>query len=110
MTDEQQTAIDTLRSGNLSLAALVKNAVNDAVRKSAELIQVSDNPVDLLNSIKALETSAKIVGLSPKETQTNIQINAINGFDFIEFDDAEIRQITNNDEYEEAEYEDTDEL
>ena len=106
MTEEQQNAIDTLRSGNGTLAILVRDAVNLAVRKSAELINEADNATDLLSSIKALETSAKIVGLTPKESQTNIQINAINGFEFIEIDSESILQLTHNDDYEDYEYDD----
>jgi hypothetical protein len=104
MTDEQQTAIDTLRSGNLVLANLVKEAVKDAVHKSAKLITQADTAIDLLNAIKALETSTKIVGLSPKETQTNIQINAINGFSFIEIDSEDIKQLVAKEDFEEGEY------
>lgn len=106
MTDEQQKAIDELRSGNLKLATLVRDGVNEAVRKSIDLIGSAENANDLLNSIRALETSTKIVGLSPKESQTNIQINAINGFEFIEIDAVDIAQITRKDEFEEAELED----
>ena len=105
MTEEQQNAIDTLRSGNGVLANLVKDAVNLAVRKSAMLINDADNPTDLLSSIKVLETSAKIVGLTPKESQTNIQINAINGFEYIEIDANAILQLTHNEDFEDYEYE-----
>jgi hypothetical protein len=105
MTDEQQKAIDELRSGNLKLASLVRDGVNEAVRKSIDLIGSAENANDLLNSIRALETSTKIVGLSPKESQTNIQINAINGFEFVEIDAIDIAQITRKDEYEEAQIE-----
>ena len=105
MTDEQQKAIDELRSGNLKLASLVRDGVNEAVRKSIDLIGSAENANDLLNSIRALETSTKIVGLSPKESQTNIQINAINGFEFVEIDAIDIAQITRRDEYEEAQIE-----
>ena len=53
MTDEQQKAIDELRSGNLKLASLVRDGVNEAVRKSIDLIGSAENANDLLNSIRA---------------------------------------------------------
>ena len=105
MTDKQQQAIDNLRSGNVNLAHLIKDATEQAVRKAAELIKCADNAKDLKDSIAVIESSAKIVGLSPKESQTNIQINAINGFEFIEIDAEEVKQIRYDEEFEDAEVE-----
>ena len=105
MTDEQQSAIDNLRSGNLELSNLVKDAVNKAVKKSAEMMDELEDPTELLTNVKVLSEASKIVGLSPKESQVNMQINAINGFDFIELDEEDIRQISCEEEFEEAEVE-----
>lgn len=103
MTDEQKNAIDNLRSGNYALSEIMKDAVNVAVQQTANLIHTLKDPDDLLTAVKVLETSSKIVGLSPKETQANIQINAINGFEFIELDTEEVRQIAYEEDFE-AEY------
>lgn len=100
---DNENAIDNLRSGNFLLSNLVKEAVKDSVLKAAEFIRESEDPNDLLTAIKVMETATKMVGLSPKETQTNIQINAINGFDFIEIDVEEIKQLTHKEEFEEGE-------
>lgn len=108
MTDEQQKAIDVLRSDNHKLASLVKDAVNHAVVKSSEMILSADSAKDLKSAIDSLETAAKIVGLSPKESQTTIQINAINGFDFIEMDEAEVFQLELQESFEEAEYDEAE--
>lgn len=102
MTDEQQKAIDNLRSNNYKLSDIIRDAVFKAAEKTRELIVASDNPKDLLDAIRVLETSAKMVGLSPKDSQVNVQINAISGFEFIELDLEEIKQISKQEEFEEA--------
>lgn len=104
MTGEQKNAIDNLRSGNYELSTLMKNAVLTAVKRQTEMMSELDDPNDLLTAVKVIETSSKIVGLSPKETQANIQINAINGFEFIELGQDDIAQIEMQEEFEEAEY------
>jgi len=99
MTDENEKAIEELRSGNTKLASLIKDATMSAVKKASEMIACADNSKSLKDSISVIESAAKIVGLSPKEAQTNIQINAINGFEFIEMDVDEIRQLQHNEEF-----------
>ena len=101
MTDEQQTAIDTLRSSNNSIALSMKSAVESAVAKANDFINEAQDIGDVLNGIKVIESAGKIVGLTPKETQTNIQINAINGFDFIPIDEADIIQLQMEESFEE---------
>jgi len=105
MTDEQQKAIDVLRSGNIELAELVKNATRMAVKKAVVMIGKATDPKELQISMSTIESATKVVGLSPKESQTNIQINAINGFEFIEYDGEELielTQVTNGEEYAEV--------
>ena len=111
MTEEQQDAIDSLRSGNMSLAQLMKSTVELALEKNKTTLAEGDGDVnDILSAIRVVETAGKIVGLTPKETQTNISLNAVVGFDFIEVDEEDIRQITGQDEYEDADLEDEEEL
>ena len=105
MTEEQQSAIDNLRSGNFELSTSVRDAVQKAVSKSAQLISELDDVNELLTAVKVLEVSTKMVGLTPKETQTNIQINAINGFDFIEIGEADVIQLRLEESFEDAEIE-----
>ena len=102
MTDEkQQTAIDVLRSSNNNIALSMKDAVESAVKRASEFIDGAEDITEVLNGIKVIESAGKIVGLTPKETQTNIQINAINGFDFIPIDEADIIQLQMEDSFEE---------
>jgi len=103
MTDEQQKAIDNLRSGNVQLADIIKDATYAAVEKASEFINTASDSKSLKESINVIESAAKIVGLSPKESQTNIQINAINGFEFIEMTTDDIKQITATEEFIESE-------
>ena len=102
MTDEkQQTAIDVLRSSNNNIALSMKDAVESAVKRASEFIDGAEDITEVLNGIKVIESAGKIVGLTPKETQTNIQINAINGFDFIPIDEADIIQLQMEESFEE---------
>ena len=103
---ENEDAIENLRSKNLVLSSVVRDALMDAVVKSGELINEAEDANDLLSAVKVLETATKMTGLSPKEVQANVQINAINGFTFLEIDADDIAQIETTEEYEEAEYED----
>ena len=93
VNESQEKAIESLRSGNTKLAGIIKDATMNAVVKATELIGESDNARDLKNCIDVIESATKIVGLSPKEAQTNIQINAINGFEFVEIDAEDIKQL-----------------
>ena len=93
-TNTQQSAIENLREGNFNLSNVVKNAVNLTVNKTTELIGTTDDINELLTAIKVIETSCKIVNLTPREAQVNVQINAISGFDYIELDEEDIIQIT----------------
>lgn len=108
MTDEQMSAVEHLRSGNMQLAEIKVNALKIAAEKSAAFIASATDTVELLNGVKVLETIGKMVGLTPKETTANIQINAVNGFDFIELDEDDFKQISMIEEYEEADIEDKD--
>ena len=103
MTEEQERAITNLRSGNLELSSLVKDAVLASITRASEMIPKTSSPRDLNDCIKVIETASKVVGLSPKESQTNIQINAINGFEFIEYTEDELPVLTQS--VEDAEYE-----
>lgn len=103
MTEEQQNAIDNLRSGNFALSNIVKDFASTVAIKASEIARGSEDIKELSECAKTVETVAKMVGLSPKESQVNVQINAINGFEFIEMDDEDIVQLTHNEEFEEAE-------
>ena len=105
MTDIEENAVDNLRSGNVKLATLTRDAIYKATEKASGFIDESENSNDLLTSIKVLETATKMVGLTPKESSVNVQINHVTGFDFIEVDSDEIAQLQYDDSYE-AEYED----
>ena len=102
MNESQEKAIESLRSGNTKLAGIIKDATMNAVVKATELINESDNARDLKNCIDVIESATKIVGLSPKEAQTNIQINAISGFEFIEVDEDDIVQIQHSEVFDES--------
>ena len=108
MNKEQENAIDNLRSDNFELSNLVKSAVNVSVKKSIDMLENIDDPNELLTIVKTIETATKIVGLSPKESQTNVQINAINGFDFVEIDKEEVIQLSVIEEFEEGEIDEED--
>lgn len=108
MTDEQMNAVEHLRSGNMKLAEIKVNALHVAAQRSAEFIASAEDTVELLNGVKVLETIGKMVGLTPKETTANIQINAVNGFDFIELDEEDVKQITTVEDFEEADIDEED--
>jgi len=104
MIDIEQNAVDNLRSGNVKLATLTREAIYKAAQKASQLIDESEDSNDLLTNIKVLETATKMVGLTPKESSVNVQINHVTGFDFIEVDSEEIAQLQYDDSYE-ADYE-----
>jgi hypothetical protein len=103
MNDIQEKAIDNLRSGNLKLSSVVKDFSIMAANKAYEIASRTDDIRELNEATKVIEGVSKMVGLSPKESQLNVQINAINGFDFIEIDAEDIRQLTFDEIYEEDE-------
>jgi hypothetical protein len=105
MTGIEENAVDNLRSGNVKLATLTRDAIYKAAQKASQFIGESEDSNDLLTNIKVLETATKMVGLTPKESSLNVQINHVTGFDFIEVDSEEIAQLQYDDSYE-AEYED----
>ena len=104
MIDIEQNAVDNLRSGNVKLATLTREAIYKAAQKASQFIGESEDSNDLLTNIKVLETATKMVGLTPKESSFNVQINHVTGFDFIEVDSDEIAQLQYDDSYE-ADYE-----
>jgi len=106
MTETQEKAIDNLRSGNYNLSNTVKDFAEVVASKALSIAQVTDDIRELNEATKTMETVTKMVGLSPKESQMNVQINAVNGFDFIELDEDDMKQLEQVDDYEEADYED----
>ena len=105
MTDEQQKAIDNLRSGNYNLSSTVRDFAKVVAEKALTKVQASDDIREINEAAKAVETVTKMVGLSPKENQVNVQINAVNGFEFIPLDEEDILQLTEEAEYEDVEVE-----
>jgi len=103
MNEVQENARNNLKSGNLELSEVMKNMTLLVVEKAYKIAKDTDDVRELRECINIGESASKITGLSPKESQMNVQINAINGFDFIEIDEEDIKQITVNEEYEEAE-------
>jgi hypothetical protein len=104
MTDAQQTSLDALRSGNVELATITKNIMLKIAKKTGDMVEEAENVNDLLAASRVMETVTKTVGLSPKESNLNVSINAVNGFDFIEVDEEEIAQLTMTETFEEATY------
>ena len=102
MTEDQGTAIDNLRSGNYQLSELMKDTVHNALVKNKQLLEDAEDVDEVLSAIKVVETAGKITGLSPKETQTNISLNAVVGFDFIEVNADDLLQLSQEDDFEEA--------
>lgn len=87
-------AIDELRSGNMELATKIKTLVHRTIEKANEMVDQVETPLELQTLIRTAEIAAKTVGLAPTESVTNVQINAISGFEFIEIDlEEETRQI-----------------
>jgi len=99
--EQQLDAIDNLRKGNFALSEVMKDAVNIGVVKASELMEGSDDLNELLTGMKLIETAGKITGLSPREQQMNVQINAISGFEFMELEEEDIKQITIEEVYDE---------
>lgn len=108
MTDEQQKAIDNLRSGNYNLSSTVRDFANVVAAKALDIAKDSEDIKELNEAAKTIETVTKMVGLSPKESQVNVQINAVNGFEFIPLDEEDIKQLSVNEDFEDAEYESTE--
>ena len=87
-------AIDELRSGNMELATKIRILVHRTIEKANEMVDQVETPLELQTLIRTAEIAAKTVGLAPTESVTNVQINAISGFEFIEIDvEEETRQI-----------------
>jgi len=87
-------AIDELRSGNMELATKIRTLVHRTIEKANEMVDQVETPLELQTLIRTAEIAAKTVGLAPTESVTNVQINAISGFEFIEIDvEEETRQI-----------------
>ena len=87
-------AIDELRSGNMELATKIRTLVHRTIEKANEMVDEVETPLELQTLIRTAEIAAKTVGLAPTESVTNVQINAISGFEFIEIDvEEETRQI-----------------
>lgn len=105
MGELQEQAIDNLRSGNLKLSSVVKDFSIMAANKAYDIASQTDDIRELNEATKVIEGVSKMVGLSPKTVETNVQINAINGFDFVMIDEDDIRQITTTEEFEDAEIE-----
>lgn len=102
MSELQEQAIDNLRSGNLKLSSVVKDFSIMAANKAYEIASQTDDIRELNEATKVIEGVSKMVGLSPKESQLNVQINAVNGFEFVMIDDEDIKQLTFDEIYEEA--------
>ena len=87
-------AIDELRSGNMELATKIRTLVHRTIEKANEMVDEVETPLELQTLIRTAEIAAKTLGLAPTESVTNVQINAISGFEFIEIDvEEETRQI-----------------
>jgi len=106
MTEEQQKAIDNLRSGNYHLSSTVRDFAKVVAEKALVKVQDTNDIREINEAAKAVETVTKMVGLSPKENQVNVQINAVNGFEFIPLNEEDMLQLTEEAEYEDIEVED----
>lgn len=88
-------AIDELRSGNMELATKIRTLVHSTIDKANEMVQEVESTMELQSLIRTAEIAAKIAGLAPTESVTNVQINAISGFEFIEIDSEDYtKQLT----------------
>jgi predicted nucleic-acid-binding protein len=88
--DAVREAIDLFREHNLTLADKLSELTNKTIDKALTLVDEVDNLNDIYTAVKIIETVAKTAGLAPKETQTNVQINAITGFEFVMLDSTDV--------------------
>ena len=79
-----EAAITLLRSNNMELGGLISDTLITSVRKARELSQEVKTPKELLDNMRVVELAARVAGMLPKESQTNVQVNNIIGFEFVE--------------------------
>ena len=107
MEDINTGAIEELRSGNMELATKLRVLIHKTIDKASSMVDEVDTPAELNTIMKTAEIAMKSLGLAPTESITNVQINAISGFEFIEIEhDEPTRQISINEVYQDAIIED----
>jgi len=94
LEDNQQQAIELLRSGNMELASKLKTLVHKVIDKANSLVDETDNVQDLMTLMRTAEIASKSMGLAPTESVSNVQINAISGFIYVLDDDEPTKQVT----------------
>lgn len=78
-----EDALDVFSQGKVQLADKIVTLTNKAVKRAIELVDDADNIGDVKNAILIAETVARMHSLVPKETQVNVQVNAVVGFEFV---------------------------
>ena len=88
-----EAAITLLRSNNMELGGLISDTLITSMRKARDLSKDVKTPKELLDNMRVVELAARVAGMIPKENQTNVQVNNIVGFEFIEINGDEIDTI-----------------
>ena len=92
--DQIEDAIDELRSDNMLFAKRLKRIAHASLNKTEALLQEAESINEVQTAVNISKTISEIFGLSRKEEITNIQLNAITGFEFVEIEPTEpIKQI-----------------
>ena len=84
MSKEVMTPEEIFTSKNDEIALKLRGLVINSIDKANEMIIKADRPEDALVAMKIAEIAGKITGIVKDKAQTNVQINQITGFTFIE--------------------------
>lgn len=92
LQDIQENSEKILRQDNELLATKLAKLIHKTIDKAGEMVEDADTPSDLYTAIKIAEVAGKITGIVTEKSVTNIQINQISGFTFVEVDKERIIQ------------------
>ena len=92
LVDVQEKSEIELRKDNVILATKLKDLIHKTVERSQEMVDNAKTQNDLYTAIKIAEVAGKITGIISEKSITNVQINQISGFTFVEVDAERIVQ------------------
>lgn len=85
-------AQEVLQEDSETLALSIKKGLVLAVEKANDMISSARSVDTVLTGMKVLDMAGKMTGIIAEKHQTNIQVNMIDGFEYIEIDDEVIKQ------------------
>ena len=97
--ESNMNSIDILQSDNDIIADKSKKLLHKCLDKLIHMVDDADTPRDVQICIEGASTITKVVGLSPDKNISNITVNPIAGFLFVEADVEAIKQEKLEQEY-----------